>query len=32
MTVNVLKPWTASFHQDLPLGAMEQAFTKELGT
>jgi hypothetical protein len=27
MTKNALKPWTASFHQEPPWGAMEQAFT-----
>jgi hypothetical protein len=27
MTINALKPWTASFHQDLAWGVMEKAFT-----
>jgi hypothetical protein len=26
MTINALKPWTASFHRDQPWGAMEKAF------
>jgi hypothetical protein len=26
MTINALKPWTASFHQDLPWRGMEKAF------
>jgi hypothetical protein len=26
MTVNALKPWTVSFHQDSLWGAMEKAF------
>jgi hypothetical protein len=29
MTINALKPWTASFHWDLQWGAMEQASAKE---
>jgi hypothetical protein len=27
MTINTLKPWTTSFHQDPPWGVMEKAFT-----
>jgi hypothetical protein len=27
MTINALKPWTVSFHQDQPWGAMDKDFT-----